>query len=158
MINWRAVNILDFFQEKNILAANRDNKNISDIGIKEIIDSFSCPKNPDVEHFLKHDAVDFAKRGIGMTFLVLDCDDKLSHLLGFFTIANKIVEIRKKIPDKNGAGTLRLSNTREKVISRFGTYVEATGTYSMATLIIMASLQKTMPCRTKSRLNSEAHS
>lgn len=27
---------------------------------KDILSSFSCPQNPDVEHFLKHTAIEFA--------------------------------------------------------------------------------------------------
>ena len=36
---------------------------------REILSSFSCPKNGDVERFLtKRSAIDFAKQGISQTF------------------------------------------------------------------------------------------
>lgn len=38
--------------------------------VKDILSSFSCPLNPDVEGFLKHKAIDFAKQSWAQTHLV----------------------------------------------------------------------------------------
>ena len=38
---------------------------------KDILSSFSCPMNPDVEHFLKHTAIEFTKQSISSTYLIM---------------------------------------------------------------------------------------
>lgn len=49
------------------------NDMISELGegnVKNILSSFSSPLNPDVEYFIKHKAIEFAKQAIAPTTLV----------------------------------------------------------------------------------------
>lgn len=36
----------------------------------QLLSGFSCPKNPDVEHFLKKNAIEFTKKNQSVTYLV----------------------------------------------------------------------------------------
>lgn len=57
-----------------------------------MISDFSCPKNPDVEHFSKKNSIEFTKKNQSVTYLVLDMDDGV--LTGYFTIALKPLTVR----------------------------------------------------------------
>lgn len=62
---------------------------------KGILSSFSCPLNPDVEHFFKHTALEFTKQGISSTYLIMASYKNEYVLVGYFTLANKIFCIKK---------------------------------------------------------------
>lgn len=64
---------------------------------KEILSSFSCPLNPDVEDFLRHKAIDFARQGIAQTVLVFASHKQELALLGYYTLANKVIFVPKKL-------------------------------------------------------------
>ena len=81
--------------------------------VKAYIDTFSCEVekddgfrdslNPDIEHFLKASAIQFAKMKTAVTYLVFDVED--SALLGYFTLTHKALDIpaeglSRKIKDK----------------------------------------------------------
>lgn len=38
--------------------------------LKAVISGFSCPKNPDIERFLKENSLDFSRQGLAATYLV----------------------------------------------------------------------------------------
>ena len=64
---------------------------------RELLSSFSCPLNPDVEKFLtKRSAIEFAKQGVAQTFLVFASYKKQQVLCGYFAIANKYIAVSKK--------------------------------------------------------------
>lgn len=61
---------------------------ISEIGekeVKSILSDFSCPLNADVEHFLKHTAIEFAKQGIASTYLIMASYQNKYVLVGYFS-------------------------------------------------------------------------
>lgn len=62
---------------------------------KSVLSSFSCPLNPDVEHFLHHTAIEFTKQRISSTHLIMASYKKQYVLCGYFTLANKIFCINK---------------------------------------------------------------
>ena len=63
---------------------------------REILSTFSCPMNDDVERFLtKRSAIDFATQGVSQTFLVYASYKKKNVLCGYFTIANKYIVVNK---------------------------------------------------------------
>lgn len=65
---------------------------------REILSTFSCPYNGDVERFLtKRSAIDFARQRIAQTFLVYASYKKENVLCGYFTIANKYIVVRKNL-------------------------------------------------------------
>lgn len=55
-----------------------------------IIEKYACPKNRDIEDFLKTRALDFTRKKISVSYLALD---ETGELLGFFTLANKTVSV-----------------------------------------------------------------
>ena len=69
--------------------------------VKGYVEMFSCdvqqddgttrPLNPDIEHYLKHNAVQFARMKTAVTYLVIDQED--GALLGYFTLAHKPLSI-----------------------------------------------------------------
>ena len=71
---------------------------------REILSTFSCPMNDDVERFLtKRSAIDFATQGVSQTLLVYASYKKKNVLCGYFTIANKYIVVNKH----SVSGTLR---------------------------------------------------
>ena len=71
---------------------------------REILSTFSCPMNDDVERFLtKRSAIDFATQGVSQTFLVYASYKKKNVLCGYFTVANKYIVVNKH----SVSGTLR---------------------------------------------------
>ena len=69
---------------------------------KEVLSDFCCPLNADVEYFLRHKAVEFAKQGLSQTHLVFTPYKGNVTFVGYFTLANKgIIINRKTIPNAN---------------------------------------------------------
>ena len=58
----------------------------------ELLSGFSCPKNQDVERFLKKSAIEFTKKNQSVTYLVVSAEDV--RLLGYFTLALKPLTVR----------------------------------------------------------------
>ena len=82
---------------------------------KSILSSFSCPKNHDVEYFLRKKAIDFAMNGWAQTHLVFASYKKQWVLVGYFALSNKYIKISTKFLGK-ASGTLR------KRVKKFATY------------------------------------
>ena len=102
--------------------------------VKAYIDTFSCAVeqedgsvkelNPDIEKFLKTNAIQFAKMKTAVTYLVLDADD--GALLGYFALAHKPLEIpadglTRKIKDQ---------------IKRFSQLDGKTNTYTVSAFLL----------------------
>jgi len=75
-------------------------KKYGDEAVSEFVSDFSCEKmidgelrnlNPDIEHFIKVNAIQFARQKKSVTYIVGDSDD--GAILGYFTIAHKSVNI-----------------------------------------------------------------
>lgn len=77
--------------------------------VKEILSSFSCPLNPDVESFLKNKAAEFSKRGFSKTHIVFwqSADGTEKELVGYYTIASKVISIERSAVNSNEARKLR---------------------------------------------------
>lgn len=60
--------------------------------LKNRLATFSCPKNTEIDSFLKLNALNFAKRKLSITYLVFDEND--GEILGYFTLAHKALEIK----------------------------------------------------------------
>lgn len=91
--------------------------------LKRILSDFSCQINPDVEHFLKENAIDFTKKNQSVTYLVFN---ESRVFLGYFTIAIKPITIKCDI----------LSNTMYRKISRVAKLDETEGIYSLSAYLI----------------------
>lgn len=78
-----------------------------------LISDFSCPVNTDVENFLHNNAILSEKQGFSVTRLVFASYKKEPVLVGYYTLANKVIVISK---------SCRISKTLKKRLNRFGTY------------------------------------
>lgn len=92
--------------------------------LEKILQGYSCPKNPDVEHFLRNNAIDFAKRNQSVTYLVFSTVD--GTFLGYFTIAIKAITIKIE----------QISNTVSKKLARISDFDEETRSYTIPAFLV----------------------
>ncbi len=111
------INIRDY------LALGSDNK-AGEPMLARVLSGFSCPKNPDVERFLKKSAVEFTKKSQSVTYLVFSVESK--ELLGYFTLALKPLSIRGET----------VSNTMKRKLLRISELDEGSDTYTMSAYLI----------------------
>ena len=85
IIIWNILDIIAKYGEEytNIVLSDFSNSVEIDGNFKHL--------NPDIENFLKKNAIQFSKEKKSITYLVLDRDS--GHILGFFTLTHKAVEI-----------------------------------------------------------------
>lgn len=88
--------------------------------LDRLFSRFSCPKNLDVERFLKKSAIDFTKKNQSVTYVVISVKDGV--LLGYFTLALKPLTVRGKT----------VSNTTKKKLLRVSELDTKSDTYTMA--------------------------
>ena len=93
---------------------------------KEILSSFRCPLNPDVEDFLRIKAIEFAKQGLSQTHLVMASYREEPVVVGYFTLANKYIAVSAK----------KISGTTRKRINKFAIHDGQLRAYYMATPLI----------------------
>lgn len=90
-------------------------KMIDEIGenkVKNILSDFLCPKNIDVENFLKNKAVEFEKHGWSATQLVYTSYKEKLVLIGYYALAQKSLIIENQA----------VSNSLKKKLKQFATY------------------------------------
>ena len=75
---------------------------------RELLSGFSCPPNPDIERFLKRNAIEFAKQGLSQTHIVFDGQE----FVGYFCLTNKPVSVN----------TSKFSATMRRQIEKFAVY------------------------------------
>ena len=102
--------------------------------VKAYIDTFSCSVtkesgiqvtlNPDIEHFLQVNSIQFAKMKTAITYLVFDEED--AALLGYFTLTHKSLDIPAD-------GLTR--NIKDKV-KRFSSLDEENNTYTVSAFLL----------------------
>lgn len=80
--------------------------------VQKALSSFSSPKNKDVEHFLKNNAIPFARQNIAPTTLIYAYDENAWRLCGYFTLTIKTIDIEKT----------NVSSDLFKRVRKFGTY------------------------------------
>lgn len=79
---------------------------ISSVGEDEVrsaLEAFQCTQNPEIEFFLKSNAVDFAKRKISITHLILDNN---GQIVAYFTLTHKPANISAESLSKSSIKTL----------------------------------------------------
>ena len=64
-------------------------KELGEEGVSEILSSFSCPINSDIEKFIKKNAIMFSKQGIAQTHLIFSQYKDKIRLIAYYTLANK---------------------------------------------------------------------
>ena len=87
---------------------------------KSVLSSFSCPLNPDVEYFLRHTAIEFAKQSISSTYLIMASYKEEYVLCGYFTLANKVFCIEKdSLPNRSWKHRMSKFGQFDKAVQRY---------------------------------------
>ena len=92
---------------------------------ESIANSFMS-KNADVEEFFRKKAVQATKLNTAATYLVISYENKKFDLLGYFTLATKMLTLKQD----------SLSKTECKAISRFGYFDEDSLSYKLPAVLI----------------------
>ena len=92
--------------------------------VQNMINSFSCPINEDVDKFLKNNSIEFAKKHQSITYFVFSKED--SEFVGYFTLAIKPINVDASL----------LSNTQKSKIERVSEKVDVGGKYSLSAYLI----------------------
>ena len=79
----------------NIVSLGSLYKTTGEKRTKEIINTFKCGINKDIEYFLKEKAIEFFKQSIAETFLVTTSYKNQQVIVGYFSLANKTTKVRK---------------------------------------------------------------
>ncbi len=103
---------------------NSDNPNLGESRLLQVLSGFSCPRNPDVERFLKRSSVEFTKKNQSVTYLVFDIGSM--GLVGYFTLALKPLTVRGET----------VSNTVKRKLLRVSELDEKSDTYTMSAFLI----------------------
>lgn len=70
--------------------------NIGEDKTKTILSEFSCPLNRDVEDFILHKAITFARQGLSITTVITTTYKNQEVIIGYYTLANKAFIIKHK--------------------------------------------------------------
>lgn len=108
--------------------------------LQDLLSYFSCPVNPDVEYFLRHNAVEFTKKDQSVTYLIFSKDN--DDLAGYFSLALKPVSVRAE----------RISKSMGKKISRVSVLNDENNTYT-ASAYLIAQLGKNFSLPEDMRIN-----
>lgn len=114
---------------KGFEIANLDDL-LSEIGkekTESILADYSCPLNADIEDFLKHKAIPFSVQGLAKTHLVFASYKGRPALVGYFSIANKILFIKR---------SAKLSSRMRGRLRRFARYIEEINGYEISAPLI----------------------
>lgn len=99
-------------------------ESIGEEAVCSALSDFSCPLNEEIEHFLKFDAIQFAKEKKAITYLVLDEDS--GELIAYFALTHKAIEI-------NGAN---ISNRVKRKLRAISSYERESDTYLASAFLI----------------------
>ncbi|MCD7763634.1 MAG: GNAT family acetyltransferase [Lachnospiraceae bacterium] len=111
MSSYKAVNILDMIEV------------VGEDGIRSVLSDFSCPKNGEIENFIKKNAIEFAKKKMSITHLVMD---EKGELAAIFTLTHKAVKIQDDI----------LSSAQRRKIRRYAQLDEVSNSYLVSAFLI----------------------
>ena len=114
MENYQTVHLLEILQSdgEEILQKNLEN--------------FSCPKNPDVEKFIRKNAISFAKQYLSSVWIVFAKNENKKSVVGYFALINKHFQV-----DLNN-----LSKTLAKRVQKFATFEESLNRYVVSAPLI----------------------
>ena len=110
--------------------------------LRKDLSLFLCEKNPEIEEFIREKAIDFAKRKLSITYLILDTDSGV--ILGYFTLTHKSVIL-------SGEG---LSRTFQKKLAFFARRDRDTGNY-VVSAFLLAQLGKNYAIKTDRRISGK---
>lgn len=117
MITYRSINLKDILE----------NEQLGENAANQILSQFSCPLDLDVDYFIKHSAIEFAKQGISSTYLVVASLNDKHILVGYFTIANKVLFFNQQlVPSKSW----------QKHLLKFSQFDKLSQRHTLAALLI----------------------
>jgi hypothetical protein len=93
-----------------LVSVSRLLKSASVKWVGSLLATYTCPRNKDIEDFVKTKAIDFALQGIAQTHLVLASASGKPELVGYFALANKVAEIPLSV----------LSKSYQRKVGKFG--------------------------------------
>lgn len=96
---------------------------IGEDSLRTVLSEFSCPKNPEIEEFMRRNAIEFAKRKMSITYLLIDTEGRI---LGIFALAHKALQVMGK----------GLSGTVRKKIQRYAQIDDETGEFTLSAFLI----------------------
>ena len=111
MNEYTTVNILDMIDV------------IGEDKVVRVLSDFSCPKNQEIECFIRNNAINFAKRKMSVTHLVMNGDNKL---VAIFTLAHKALEISNE----------GLSSAARRKIKRYAQLDESRNSYMISAFLV----------------------
>ena len=88
-----------------------------------LIHGFSCPRNAEIDNFLKFKAFDFARKKCSISYLVLD---KEKRLLGYFTLPHKNLYVNAE----------QLSQTRKRRLRTLAGPDDGSGLFNLSAFLI----------------------
>ena len=89
-----------------------------------ILSEFICQKNEEIQTFLKDKAIEFARKKLSITYLVTDSET--GDLLGYFTLAHKVLEVPAS----------GLSNNVRRKMSRYSTLDNRNESYMVSVFLL----------------------
>lgn len=111
MNSYAVINILDYMDV------------IGEDSLRTVLSEFSCPKNPEIEEFMRRNAIEFAKRKMSITYLLIDTEGRI---LGIFALAHKALQVMGK----------GLSKAVRKKIQRYAQIDDETGEFTLSAFLI----------------------
>ena len=81
--------------------------------VKAMLSNFHCPRNLDIEEFIRYKAIEFSKQGTAKTHLVYTSYKDKVVLIGYYALTIQPFDIKK---------SANLSSNMRKRISRFAKY------------------------------------
>lgn len=119
-----------------------ENHELGEGELQSILSEFSCPRNADVERFIKEQSIEFAKKHQSVTYLVFSTED--AELLGYFAITIKPITVNSE----------PFSNTTRRKLARVSELNEQNHTYNLAAYLI-AQLGKNYQNGANERITGE---
>lgn len=111
MVSYRIANIYDMIDE------------MGEDALRCFLSTFSCPKNNEIDNFIKCKAIDLAKRKSSVTYFVITEEGDIH---GIFTLTHKVITLVSP----------ELSNTGIQKLKRYSQYDDVTDTYTASAFLI----------------------
>ncbi len=104
MSGYTIINILDMLET------------VGEDELSSILSDFSCPRNPEIEHFIHNNAIEFAKRKMSITHLVFDSD---ARLISYFTLTHKPSSVDGQVLSKTSRKKLEMHARMDESIQAY---------------------------------------
>ncbi|EET62341.1 hypothetical protein BRYFOR_05374 [Marvinbryantia formatexigens DSM 14469] len=111
MAEYRIANILDMADV------------IGEKNLKVLLSGFFCPRNKELQHFVRENAYDFARKKISVTYLIIDEDNLIAAV---FALAHKAIEISNE----------GLSGAKRRKINRYAVLDASSDSYTVSAFLI----------------------